>query len=256
MRILWDNEIDKYTPLYSSQKSNFPAENVKKIHLSSPWRTADVNGQYYTIDAGVGETITAKCAAIVGKTPDYNHNLTSGVTAKIQAHPTNDWTNPNLNETFAWNADNMVKFFTETAKRFWRFYLDDGANPDGYLNIPRLFLGDYLQMPPIEPGVELPRKTTSTMSISPSGQGYGDEGYRFLAPGFSFPHISKTQYDEINEMWDAVENIKPVILIIWEDSLDIQGPIYCKIDQEELGWKKNDEQGLSWSLEIFFRETF
>lgn len=256
MRILWNNLLDNYTPLYSSQKTYFPATNAKHIHLSRPWRTTGIEDQYYIVDAGAGQTIAATCAAIVGKTPDYSHNLTSGATAKIQAEPTNDWGSPDLDEAFTWDQDSMVKFFSETEKRFWRFYLDDDSNPDGYLNIPRLFIGDYLQMPPIEPGVELPRRTTSRSPLSPSGQEYGDEGYRYLNPGFSFPHISKAQYEAINEMWDVVENIKPVILIVWEDSLDVQGPIYCKIDQEELDWKKNDEAGLSWSLKIYFREVF
>lgn len=256
MRILWNNLLDNYMPIVSSEKAAFPGSNAKHIHLSVPWRTTGISGQYYTIDAGVGNTIAGKCAAILGKTPDYSHNLTNAVTAKIQANPTDAWGAPDLDETLVWDEDHIVKFFSEADKRFWRFYLDDPTGPDGYLNIPRLWIGDYLQMPPIEPGIELPRRTTSRISMSPSGQGYGDQGYRFLNPGFSFPHITKAQYDAINQMWDAVENVKPVILVVWEDSLDVEGPIYCKIDQEELAWKKNDERGLSWSLEIFFREVF
>jgi len=256
LRLLYDNEIDKYTSLFSSQNTNFPAENVKHIHLSSPWRTTGVTGEYYTIDAGEGKTITADCAVIVGKTPDYSHNLTSGATAKIQAHPTNTWTSPDLDQAFAWNADSMIVFFTQITKRFWRFYLDDAANPDGYLSIPRLALGKFLQMPGVEPDFDLPRVTSSRRSISPSGQGYGDKGNLYLAPAFSFPFLDQDEHEALEGMWVGVENIKPVVLVIWEESLDIQGPIYCWIDQDRLGWKKSNSPGLYWALQINFLEAF
>lgn len=258
MILLWNNLLDNYTPTVSSEHVSFPGSNAMHIHLAVPWRTLPtlVEDQYYKIDAGAGETITAKAAAILGKGPDYSHNLTSSVTAKIEANSSDSWGAPEAWWTINHDADHMVKLFVSTAKRFWRFYVDDPTNPNGYLNIPRLFLGDYLQMPRVQPGVDLPWRTTSAISRSPSGQGYGDEGHRFLTPGFSFPHVTQAQYEAINSMWEAVENVKPVILIVWEDSLDVQGPIYCTIDQQELGWKKNDENGLSWSLEIFFREVF
>jgi len=256
MRILWDNEIDKYTPLYSSQKSNFPATNAKHIHLSSPWRTTGVEDQYYTVDAGSGKTITADCAVIIGKTPTYKHNLTSGATAKIQAHPTNTWTAPDLDQAFTWNADSMIVFFTQTTKRFWRFYFDDASNPDGYLNIPRLALGKFLQMPDVEPNFDLPKASSSRKSVSPSGQGYGDQGILYLAPAFSFPLLTQDEHEALDEMWIGVENIKPVVLVIWENSLDVQGSIYCWIDQDRLDLKKLDSHGLYWSLQINFLEAF
>lgn len=150
----------------------------------------------------------------------------------------------------------MLIFFPETSKRFWRFYFDDAANPDSYLSIPRLMLGKYLQMPDVEPSFDLPLATTSRRSISPSGQGYGDLGNLCLAPAFSFPILDQTEHTALNAMWAGVENIKPVLLAIWENSLDVQGPLYCLIDQDSLGLKKSDSPGLFWALTINFLEAF
>jgi len=250
MRILCRNQIDLHAPFdFSSERANFWATNVQIHPLGGPWRTRGGGGQSYTLDAGVGETITADCAAIAA------HNLTSGATIKIQGHPTNNWGAPDLDESFTWSASNMMLFFTSVAKRFWRFYLDDPANSDGYIHIGRLGLGSYLQMPYIEPGAELPVLSTSHVSTSFGGQVYIDRGIRLLAPAFSLPIVSDAQRQAINTMFDEVENGKPVFLVVWEDSMDVEGPIYCRIDQERLEYRKSAEPGLLWSLDLQFLEV-
>ncbi len=250
MKILYHNLIDDYAPAdFSSETSNLWAANVRIHHLIVPWRTTNPNTQHYTIDAGVGLTIPADCAAIAG------HNISSGATIKIMAHPTNAWGAPDLEVIFTWGAGPMMAFFASTAKRFWRFEIDDPANPDGYLQIGRLGLGEYLQMPPIEPGAELPVMTTAQRSIAPGGQVFGQGGVRLLASAFSLPIISQTERQAIRGMFDEVENIRPVFLAVWEDSLSVQAPIYCIIDQDRLQFKKAAEAGVMWTLELAFREV-
>jgi hypothetical protein len=250
MRILYHNEIDLRDPAdFSSERSNFWATNVKIHHLVVPWRTLVVDDQYYLLDAGVGLTITADCAAIAA------HNLTAAATIKIQPHPTNDWGAPDLDETITWSAGNIMHFFTSTAKRFWRFYFDDPGNTDGYIHIGRLGLGAYLQMPGIEPEAKLPVATTSKASTVPGGQVYGDRGLRLKAPAFVLPIVSEAQRQAIWDMFDEVENIKPVFLAVWEDDLSVEAPIYCRIDQERLDFKRGSDPGLLWSLELQFMEV-
>ncbi len=415
MRILFRNLIDDYDPLdFSSERANLWATNVKIHHLIVPWRTLTPDAQYYTLDAGVGETITADCAAIAGHNlsglnqsfcdrgdcesatppmvkgetvplvvgatwgPDATehyegiqsyrftktvaagdtawvfltdnqsatdmHGFLPGQTvtkkfrlkipsgailgseisvilsdyasgawqttnvvaqniydawqeitvirtlrstctgltiylradgaaalneyfnvddieidkvpvARIMANDTNNWTAPALSETFDWGAGPMMAFFASTSKRFWRFEIDDPANPDGYLQIGRLGLGEYLQMPPIEPGAELPEVTTSQPSTSISGQVFGNDGQILLAPAFSLPIISQSERLQIREMFAEVKNIRPVFLAVWEESLDVQDAIYCRIDQDRLEFKKAKEAGVLWMLDLSFMEV-
>lgn len=252
MRILHPNLVDNYTPLYSSQKANFPATNAKHIHLSSPWRTTGVDDQYYIIDAGDGQTITAKCAAIVGR-KDYTHNLTSGVTAKIQAHPTNAWGAPDLDETIAYDADIMLKFFTETTKRFWRFFIDDPGNGDGYLNIPRLYLGTYYQMP-ITWEKDLVERIidTSRGEFSPSGQFYGDEGFIFNEYPLRFTHFSDAEKRALAAIFDEIVLRKPAIFLLDENNLMAMPPIYAMVMEREYPHLI----GFIWQATLTIRETF
>jgi len=255
MRLLWDDQVAKYTPAYSTQAGGFPATNAQHIHLSRAWRTTGVAGEYLTLDAGAGNTITATCAAIVGKAP-YPHNLSAGATLKIQAHPTDAWGGPDFEQAFIWDAATMLEFFTSTAKRFWRFYLDDPGNPDGYLHIPRLMLGAYLQMPPVEPGPTLSRITTSVVSTSLGAQPHTDRRMHLLAPAFSLPIVSQAQRLQIDAMFAAVDIGTPVLLAVWEESLDVEPPIYCRINQEQLEYRKAAEAGAMWALDLEFREAF
>ena len=255
MRILWDNEADKFTPAASTEESGYPATNAQHIHLARAWRTTGVDGEYLTLDAGAGNTITATCAAIIGKSP-YTHNLTNAATIKIQAHPTDAWGAPDLDQAFTWSAGTMLVFFTSTAKRFWRFYFDDDANPDGYLEIPRLFLGTYLQMPYIEPGAELPLESNAEVMTSLSGQVYGDLRIQRLAPTFRLPIVGNTERLAINAMFAEVDITTPVLLAVWEDSLDVEPPLYCRIDQERLEYAKAAEPGVLWSLDLAFQEVY
>jgi len=250
MRLLHHNEIDTYAALeFSSEASGFPAANVQHIHLSRRWRTTGVASEYYTIDAGAGNTITADCAAIAA------HNLTSGAMIKVMAHTSNDWGAPDLSVTFTWSAGIMMAFFAPTAKRFWRFDFADAANPDGYLEIGRLGFGEYLQMPPIEPDAELPIMTTSEQLTSLSGQVYGDRRLTLLVPAFALPIVSEAQRQAIKEMFAEVHNLTPLFLVVWEDSLDVEPPLYCRINQEQLEFRKAEEAGVMWSLDLEFVEV-
>jgi hypothetical protein len=250
MRILYLSAADSATLTASTEASNLPVENVQDPRLSQPWRTTALSDQTVLIDAGDGNTINPNCFALAG------HNLTDGCTLKIQGNATDAWTTPTVDETVTHRDDVIVHFFTGSALRYWRVFIDDDSNPDGYVQIGRLMLGTYLQMPPVDPAVNIPRRTTSVTTDSISGQSYGDRGVLYRAPGFQFPLITDAERVLIDAMWTEVENVAPVVLVVWEDSLTVLGPIYCKLDQDNLPWQRAAGQGLSWQTTIAFREVF
>jgi len=251
MRILWDNWLDDYTLLASSAAANLPASNLQDPRLSLPWRSTGDSDEWIKIDAGVGNTLNPNCAAIAG------HNLTSGATIKIQGNATDVWTAPTVDETITWRIDAMMHFFTGSALRFWRCKFADASNPDGYIQIGRPSLGTHLQMPAIEPGPALPRKTSSVSTDSITGQGYGDLGITWREFGVVFPPIiTEAERQSIVTMWKAVENVVPFFLAVWEASFDVEGPAYCRLDQEELPWTLDKAAGIAWSTEMKFKETF
>jgi hypothetical protein len=248
MRILWNNEFDKYTITANSEASGYPASNLQDISRKKVTRTTGVSSEWWKIGNGT-DKIKISSIAIA------EHNFTSGATVKLQGNDTDVWTSPAKEEVIAYDADIMVKFFTSGEYYYWRLLVQDPSNPDGYIEIGRISAGEYLQMPGIEPGFKYPKRTTSERDFTVTGQVYGDKGIMQRTAGFIFPIIEDSERVDIDEMWDAVINIVPLFLIIYENSLDIIPVLYCVIDQEDIPWQKS-ENGLNWSMEINFLEVF
>ena len=115
MRILWDNEFDKYTITANSEETGYPATNLNQdFTLAKKTRTTDDTAETWLIDAGVGNTIEMTCAAI-----GDGHNLTSGATIKFQGNATDSWGSPSIDEALTYAAGNIIKFFTGGSYRFW-----------------------------------------------------------------------------------------------------------------------------------------
>jgi hypothetical protein len=97
-------------------------------------------------------------------------------------------------------------FDQETTAKYWRFELDDAANPDGFVEIGRLFMGMAWQ-PSINfspEGNSFGWKPNTTMQQSLGGSRYYNrrKSARFFR--FAFPYLPDA------EVWDDVYRIQAV----------------------------------------------
>ena len=194
--------------------------------------------------------IKASYAALAG------HNLSADVKIFIQGNDYNSWSVPPFVSLLAWDKDIILKNFTEKEYPYWRFLLDNPNNEDGYIKLGLAYLGTYLTMPDIEPGVEMPRRTVSVKTRSGSGQVYGRKNYRYHSFTVVYPpFIDSSERDVIDQMFAQVLNVDPLFVLLWENSLDVFPPLYCTIIEPELPWRKSDE-GRYWGLSVSFEEIF
>lgn len=252
MRILFDNLINNSTLSPSSENTSFLSANIKNPHLTKIFKFTGNSGEYLDIDLGSVEQIRG----II-----FDTNLTSTTTANLYANSTNDFTSPAYSTTMDVYEGKVVKFLDETY-RYWRVELTDTSLTDIWIKYG--FIGDYAQMPPIDPDVDLEYATTSSVSISQTGQTYGDKGFEIFRSDFSFPSITEytRQIDgqdvatraEILAMWRLVENITPIYLVIFESSLDIIPPILGVITQNSLTISKSENPGV-YETSFSFQET-
>lgn len=230
MRILWDNEYDNSgnTITANSESSVYGLENLDDYQLVKVYRSTGDSAEWVKIDAGAGSTITATCAAIC------SHNLTDGATIKIQGNDTDAWATPTVDESFTHDSGNMVKTFTSATHRYWRFSFADGSNPDGYIEIGRLFLGTYLTLD--TPYTDFPYSIidTSVVDSSITGQSYGDEGITLREYSFNWNHFTNTEKENIVTMFEDVKTVKPVVIVPDPDNTDKLVIDYVRITELSL----------------------
>jgi hypothetical protein len=184
------------------------------------------------------------------------HNITSGATIKVQANATDVWTSPSIDTAMTYNADYIIHGFSSTESyRYWRFYVDDSSNPDEYIEIGHLFLGEYLDMPGIDPASVIVKNSNSVAEKSVSGQLYADVRLKYKAASFTLPNVTEAQRTEINAFWDTVDIARPFTVLFWENDLDVEPPLYCALTSE-LEWNKQAQNGLLWVLGLEIEESF
>lgn len=249
MRILWDNKLLDMTITPGTESIDYPSSNIIEPRLTRYFKTENDADQEIVFSAAAA--VTASYIAIV------SHNISSGATIKLQGNTSDSWTTPAFEETVTWASGTIVHAFTSHSYAYWRLYIDDD-NTDGYITIGYVYLGTYLQMPGMEPDQQIEYDTK--------------EGYLFRAGKINFPRVSNTLRASINEMFAAVRtgtvdfsasgqfyadgDVKPIIVLIWANDLDVEDSIYCIIETDKLAWKKTENSAYPWKATLEFREVF
>lgn len=252
IRLLWDNLLGNSSLSSSTEDSDFVLSNIKNPHLTKIFKFTGNTSETLDINLGSSEEIRG----IIVET-----NLTSSATVNIYGHTTSDFTIPDYTST-ASVYDGKVTLFLDENYQYWRVEMTDTSLTTIWIKY--LFIGDYTQMPTFDPDVDLEYSTSSTASTNQTGQIYGNKGYEIFSTGFEFNTI--TDYvreidgkviatrEELLLMWRAVENINPIYLVIWEESLDKFSPVLGVFDQNSFTFSKSDDPGI-WSLDFDFTET-
>lgn len=246
MRLLFDNKFLTSTMEASSEDANYLAENMQDTVLSKVYRS-EADSTILLIST----EITASYIAIMG------HNLTEGSTITLEGNATDAWGAPTFSETITYRSDMCILKFTEATFAYWRIVIEDSdSGADGYIEIGSIFLGTYLQMPGMKLDQVFDEVTNSSVSISNSNQAYGEEKYDYRNPNINFPFLSHTLKASILTMWNNNKNIRPMIVLIWANRLDLEAPIYAIIDQKKLSFKRNGTNQIDpFNCKIKFREV-
>jgi hypothetical protein len=173
-RAIWDNRFfDAATLTPSSEVATLPARNLQDPVRKRAWRTTGLIDESLIADLGTPsdpEDVRPAVTALV----IINHNLTRHATVTVQAAATNDFSAPLISEPHnawadiigageggaggppgaggvifdchrAWYAPNPMRIIYLNsgpleAKGFWKLSFSDPSNPDGYLQVGRIFL--------------------------------------------------------------------------------------------------------------------
>ena len=251
MRIAYNNFSDRNTILSSSTAiTNYPVTNLQDNRLSQTYRTATLTNAYIIVDLGTYSTVATVIALI-------NHNLTSSAVVTIDYNSINSF--PGVtSQTVTYNSNMILKFYnttdighllteagdnltTETGDylttdyqyRYAKVSITDSANPDGYIELGRLWIGDYLT---VDPSSLLDFKVTKKRSDYVQ---YGRNRQKWASPGvgwrkfeLNFPPTEETLISELATMYDTIGNYKSLIFCNFDTIRDyvLVEPCYCGIN--------------------------
>lgn len=134
IQFAYQNKADSAIVTASSELVTLPATNVQQIWRSRVWRTTGDTSEWIMFDMGAATAVRA--FALIG------HNLTSGAVVHVQANATDVWTAPSVDIAIAYHSATLVYLWsTDQSFRYWRITLADSSNPDGFIDVGRIYLG-------------------------------------------------------------------------------------------------------------------
>jgi len=167
----------------------------------------------------------------------------------------NDYFAPDYTTALTYNATYIYKdLVTDQTYRYWRLSISDASNPDDYIEISKVFLGTHLSVY-MDTGMSFNNDSNSSTSKSTSGQMYGNRQLQYKSAKFVLSDIDATKRTLIKSFWNSVDIVKPFWLIIWEDSLTVEDPIYCVLTKS-LSWSRAVANGNLWSVAIEIEEIY
>jgi len=273
MRIAYRNLIDELEVsdiTVNSVISDYPILNLFDERLSTKLRSSAVSALTITIDARdfVDEQINT--FAILG------HNLTSSASIILDMNIADSW--PGFtSQTIIWNEDTILKYFptidtdadillcetgdtlitesgdtivSEYGYCYFQIRINDASNPDGYIEIGRIWLGTYLQVDPSSLlDFTVTYKNDDVVVFGKGRQKFATKGVTWREFNFSFPESSHTMVSAIKTMYETVGNHSSVIFCNFDDLTDyaLVLPCYCSIDGE-LAFQHSERMRFRYSL--------
>lgn len=243
MRLSYDNLINDATLASDNEDGNYPLSGLQDIHLSNVFRFGDTDGGYIDIDLGEAEDVS--CIGIIS-----NLSVTGSVTLK--GNSVESWASPPVEREITIVDRNIMEYFTTETYRYWRLEIEDAANPDGYIEVKKVFLGDYIQLPGVSTDYTFEDNTLSSREFSPTGQPFSVVRPQRTRFDFSFPGMTTDEREEIRTAYRTNGIHTPMWLAVWEESFDVQEPVYVLFEEESLSWSR---QGFAWTTSISFVES-
>ena len=171
----------------------------KGINLFNPAKLVDGLRDTFYRSATLSSPNTITIDLLTAQTPQalilWDHNITVGATITIYGNDSDSWSAPAYTDTISY-AENFIlhPLVSPEAYRYWRINITDTGNPDGYIQISELFLGEYFSPENnYESDLDIPQEFIFNSNQS----AYGISRYRYFNRrktfNVLFPYISNSQ---------------------------------------------------------------
>lgn len=131
------NQVDDAPVSGGSWNASYPLTNIKTRYLFQRARSTDAVSTSSTMVIDTGENQTIGVVALV------RHNITTNGTVRIQGYQNAGLTTLSFDSgaVAVYAGDDFAHAFTPTEARYWKITVSNLGNPDGYIEIGRVFVG-------------------------------------------------------------------------------------------------------------------
>lgn len=129
-----DNKVSGATLSASSADSTYVANNAKALPIAKPWRT--------TGDTDEGVVIDLLSAQSIDFVALVNHNISAGATITVSAGTTSACSDYGPTTMTSRLLDAFLYLPATQSYRYWYVRVQDASNPDGYIQIGYIMLGN------------------------------------------------------------------------------------------------------------------
>lgn len=179
-------------------------------------------GEWLQWDLGI--SLNPKAFVLIGAR-NQSIKISPSATIKLQGNETNNWTTPSYETTLEYNDSTMVVvsdtgLHTE-ALRYWRLLIDDLDNPNGYVEVGSVYLGDTYA--PTQGIAQFPFQTSPvdrTVTVfSEGGQTFSDIREKTQEFSLSWAHLTKDECERFISIFEDVGTGVPFFMILDNDSV-------------------------------------
>lgn len=241
MRIIYDNTIKNSSIEASSENTYFKFDTaLTDSRLSRIGKTLDIDNQWlkFSYDAPVPISYV-----VVG-----GHNISDTATVRIEGNTTDDFTSPAFSQTLTVKPTICENTGTQTYQ-YYRLFIDDPENADNYIYLSKVFLAQYMQMPPMELGQSIVFKTNSNTAVSTSGQRYVHKSIKFKEVEIRLAKTDQAKKEEY-DLFFSIIDLDPFYLLVWENDLDVEPPLYCALDDSPDWMRIKSSEGIFWNFKF------
>jgi hypothetical protein len=167
------------------------------------WRSSSAAGQTLTFDLGAAQTPRALVL--------LDHNLQAGASVRLQGASDSGFASIVADYAVPYQSGSILYFLGDplASAQYWRVQLSDPSNPDGYLRLSEVFLGDYTRLSRTFSLGDLRGKLRmGQRSQMLSGKYYGAVNAVVHAFDLSWVRLSQTDRDLLVDVFDALNDLE------------------------------------------------
>lgn len=264
MRIGYFNRVDTAVVSATTAITNYPETKTQTERLSETFRSSTLSNLIIKVVLSSAQTVTM--AGIAG------HNLTSSATVVFSC---------TYSEPILYSEQTMVRFYSSavyndnliteagdnltteagdqlitgtsnTTIQTCYFEINDPTNPDGFIEIGRLWVGEYIDISPASlANFSIIKKNSDIVMHTKGRQKFAITKSNWRQFNLEFPLTNYIMIKKIEDMYDYCGNYKSIIFCNFDDvrGYILVEPCYCSVNGE-IGFKHNESMQFNYSLQL------